>query len=102
MPGRTGCGATPRAVRWSVRPWRQPSPLDLLPLVDPLVVGRAVVPAAVHALLLGRCPVVDLGGVRLIGRVVDVAEVLLGGELARLRLGRRLTEVLGHLGVDLR
>src|SRR5215475_7970107 len=72
------------------------SALDLLPLVDPLVVGRAVVATAVDALLLRRGPVVDLGRELLVGRVVDVAEVLLAGVLTRLHLRRRFAEVFGH------
>src|SRR5882757_7916469 len=77
------------------------SALDLLPLVDPLVVGRAAITAAVDALLLRRCPVVDFGCVLFVGRVVDVAEVLLAGVFARLGLCGCLTEVFGDLGIDL-
>ena len=44
----------------------------------------------------------NLSGVVGVGRVEDVAEVLLGGEVACLRLTRCLTEVFGHLRVDLR
>src|SRR5262245_15906477 len=89
-------------MKLSVALRRGASALDLLPLVDPLVVGRAVVAAAVDALLLRRGPVVDLGGELLVGRVVDVADVLLAGVLTRLRLRRRFAEVLGHLSVDFR
>src|SRR5436190_18114603 len=78
------------------------SALDLLPFIDPVLVGRAAITAAVDALLLRRGPVVDLGGELLVGCVVDVAEVLLAGVLARLRLCRRLTEIFSDLRIDLR
>src|SRR6476469_2671063 len=101
----SGAGAALAATfEWASTPrWARPLlPLDLLPLGDPLVVGRAVVAAAVDALLLRRCPVVDLGGIVGVGGVEDVAEVLLGGVITGLRLRGRLPEVLGHLCVDLR
>src|ERR1700742_2187379 len=77
------------------------SALDLLPLVDPVLIGRAIAAAAVDTILLRRRPVVDLSGELLVGRVVDVAEILLAGVFTRLRLRGRLTEVLGHLSIHL-
>src|SRR6185312_12083779 len=78
------------------------SSLDLLPLVHPFAVGGAVVAAAVDALGLRSRPVVDLGRVIGVERVVLLAERRVLGLLARLGLGRRLTEPLGDLGVDRR
>src|SRR6476661_3836510 len=81
---------------------RARSALDLGPGLDPVVEALALdVRAAVEAGGLRRGPVPDLVPVGLIGGVVQVAVARDGRERARLRVRRRLAEVLGDLDVDL-
>src|SRR5215210_4245050 len=78
------------------------STLDFGPPLDPLVVVLADVTPVVAAVRQRRRPVVEVVQVLLARCVVLVAVALVLGERARLRVGRRLTEPLGDLGVDLR
>src|SRR3954447_23989949 len=78
-----------------------PLSLDLGPGLDPGRVVLAHRPAGVAALRARRRPVGDLGEVGLVVGVEGLAEVLVRGLRARLRVGGRLAEPLRHLGVDL-
>src|SRR3954452_12622302 len=77
------------------------STLDLGPGLDPVDERHAVVAAPVEALLPWCRPERDRLGEVLVGRLEDIAvsRVLIqGGDLsARLRIGRRLAEVVGDL-----